>query len=112
LEGAECVHTRTCASQAAPSKRSGNTLVVGAVYTATFVGLGAGTSFSPSSPNITYGVGTGKQSTMNSMGAHIEKRAPRTKDFLLISHSPPSPTSPAYETESAALAQAFHMFYN
>ncbi|KAG9118387.1 Bud site selection protein, Revert to axial protein 1 [Ceratobasidium sp. 392] len=36
----------------------------------------------------------------------------RINDFPLSSHSLPSPTSPAYETESAALAQVPDMFHN
>ncbi|KAG8741961.1 Bud site selection protein, Revert to axial protein 1 [Ceratobasidium sp. 414] len=179
------------------------------------VGLGAGGASSPSSPSTTYGVGTGKRSTMNTTGAQdvdIEKRgrtpspvpplsgrpitpggtgadgyrvarapsamddrdprsttpfekarrtsgvfkrasraptilprdaaitradliasaerifarylvpgadkevylppALRINDFPLSSLSLPSPTSPAYETESAALAQVPDMFHN
>ncbi|QRV93038.1 regulator of G protein signaling domain protein [Ceratobasidium sp. AG-Ba] len=36
----------------------------------------------------------------------------RINDFPLSSHSLPSPTSPAYETEAAALAQVPDMFHN
>jgi ABC-type glycerol-3-phosphate transport system permease component len=36
----------------------------------------------------------------------------RINDFPLNSHSLPSPTSPAYETEAAALAQVPDMFHN
>ncbi|KAF8603594.1 regulator of G protein signaling superfamily [Ceratobasidium sp. AG-I] len=36
----------------------------------------------------------------------------RINDFPLSSHALPSPTSPAYETESAALAQVPDMFHN